>query len=162
MITEEKSSLFEGVTAGLGVVIVFISTLSAPRLSNNMTRVELARQSAREAKYLANLQTTLKATQEDNGTLRVQLAEAGSLLEKARLQMTTLIGERDTLEAKVAATTSQLQDMEGKYQALNEQMAQFNEVEVCKERDAAFDRAKKAEDRIRELTLQLNRAGIWP
>jgi hypothetical protein len=34
--------------------------------------------------------------------------------------------------------------------------------EAQKERDDAAERATKAEDRIRELTLELHRAGVWP
>ena len=166
MITEEKSSLFEGVTVGLGIVIVFISTLSAPRLTSNMTRRELARERVREARDLTRLQATLTATQEYNATLRARLTEADSLLERAHIEMSALIEERDTLTAEVAAATSQLQDMEGKYQALQEETTESRKVlsaqQIVQERDAAVDRAKQAEERIRQLTLELNRAGIWP
>jgi chromosome segregation ATPase len=166
VITEEKSSLIEGVTVGLGVVIVFISTLSGPRLSHSMTPVESARKEAREARYLTNLRKAVTATYQDNETLRTRLTEAGALLEKARLEMTTLTVERDALKADVAAATGQLQEMKDEYQALQAEMTQFrqglSDHVLAKERDEALERASKAEDRIRELTLQLNRAGIWP
>jgi chromosome segregation ATPase len=166
MVAEEKSSLFEGLTAGVGVVVVLISTLAGPRLNSNMSREELTRDRTRKAERIVALQTWLKTAQQGNDFLRTEVANAGSLLEKARLEIAALVEERDGLEEKVASTAGQLQDVQGKLEELKREVAQFKEFvslqELAKERDDAQEKAKKAEERIRELTLQLNRAGVWP
>ncbi|MBN1358940.1 MAG: hypothetical protein JW993_00025 [Sedimentisphaerales bacterium] len=166
MIWEEKSPVFEGVIAGIGVVILLLSTLSTPRLSSTMTREELTADRTRKAQRIETLQTWLTAAQQGNESLRTQLATTNSHLEKARAQIGALAEERDGLSAQVASTTRQLQEIDGQFQALKEEMAKFKEIvsvqQVAEERDDAVERAKKAEERVRELTLQLNRAGIWP
>lgn len=166
MTWEEKSSVFENVTAAVGLAIVFISTLCAPRLSANLSREELAKDGARKAQRIAALQTWLKAAQQGNDSLRAQLVSADARLDQGRAELNALTEERDGLKAQVASATSQLQELDTNFKALQQEMAKFREVvslqQVADERDKALERAKKAEERIRELTLQLNRAGIWP
>ncbi len=166
MVIEEKSSLIESVIGAVGLVIVLTSTLSAPRLKSNLSREELVHDGAQKVRRIEMLQTWLKTAHQGNDSLRAQLANSGSLLGKARSQMSALVEERDTLKAQAASTSRQLQDVDGQLQALKEEMAKFKEIvslqQVADERDDALERAKKAEERIRELTLQLNREGIWP
>jgi chromosome segregation ATPase len=163
---EEKSSLFEGAIGAVGAVIVFASTLSAPRLSVNMSREELARDGVQKTQRIEVLQTWLKTAQQGNDSLRAQLASTGSLLEEARAEIGSLTEERNGLKTQVASKTGQLKEVDGQLQELKQEMAKFKEFisfqQVAGERDEALDRAKKAEERIRELTLQLNRAGVWP
>ena len=166
MISEQKSSLFEGLTAGVGVVVVLLSTISAPRLNSNMTREELNQDRTRKAQRIAALQTWLKTAQQGNEYLRTQVVSADSQLDEAQAEVSALTEERDGLKEKVASTTGQLQDVQGKLEELKQEMTQFKEFvsmqKLAKERDEAEEKAKKAEERIRELTLQLNRAGVWP
>ncbi len=166
MIWEEKSSVFENVTAAVGVVIVLASTLSGPRLASNMSREELAKDGARKAQRLEMLQTWLNTAQQGNESLRAQLASANSRLEKAHAEINVLTEECSGLKTQLASATGQLQDVSGQLQELKQEMAKFQEIlsvqQVADERDDALERAKKAEERVRDLTLQLNRAGIWP
>jgi chromosome segregation ATPase len=166
MVIEEKSSLIEGVIGAVGVVIVILSTLSAPRLSSNASREELAKDGVRKTQRIKALQTWLTTAQQSNDSLRSQLVTAGSLLEKASAQINTLTAERDGLKMQVASATTQLKNVQGQFEELKEEMAKYKEIlsvqQAVDERDDALERAKKAEDRIRELTLELKRAGVWP
>jgi chromosome segregation ATPase len=166
MISEEKSSLFEGAVAAVGVVVLFASTLSLPRLTSTMSRTELTEDRARKAQRIAVLQQSLDTAHQEAEVVRAQLASADALLEQARDAMNALTVERDELQTRVTATTKQLREVDTQLEALKKDMAEYKELvsmqEVAEERDDARRRAEKAEERIRELTLQLNRAGVWP
>lgn len=166
MISEEKSALFEGVIVAVGMVILLAGTLSVPPLTSTMSRAELVEDRAEKTQRIVALQRSLETARQENESMQTQLTAAHSLLEEVRSEIDALTVERDLLETKVAATTSQLQDVNAQFQELKREMAQFKELvslqELAGQRDEALQRAKRAEERIRDLTLQLNRAGIWP
>ena len=166
MVIEEKSSLIEAAIGAVGVVVVILCTLSAPRLSSNLSREELAKDGTRKAQRIKALQTWLTTAQQSNDSLRSQLVTAGSLLEKARTQIDTLTAERDGLKTQVASSAAQLKEVQGQFGALKQEMAKYEEIlslrQAVEERDDALERAKKAEERYRELTLKLNREGVMP
>lgn len=173
MVIEEKSSLIENIAVGAALVVVFLGTLSIPRLSTTISRAELNQDGARKAQRITSLEASLATAENESENLRGQLAQAGSqleataaALETAHSEISGLKVERDELATRVTATTQQLRDVDSQLEDLKQKLAEFKEFvtaqQVANERDEAVERAKKAEERIRELTLQLNRAGIWP
>ncbi len=166
MITEENISVFEGWVIALSAVALLTATVAGPRLNRGFTRDELAVANVVKTKRISHLAAALTATQEDRASLQVKAAETSEQLEQMRCELATLTKERDTLMAQVAATNEKVAELSGKLETTGLEAAKLKEFlslqEVQKERDDAAERAQKAEDRIRQLTLELHRAGIWP
>ena len=163
---KESLSKFEVSVAVLSGVIVFVATLTGPRLSHGFSHDTLAVTNARQERQIADLEAALAAAREQGVTLQDQLADAGGQLETLRSELATLKQERETLATQLAAATKRVQQVEGKLRTTDEEAAKLKELlsvqEANKERDEAKARAEKAEERIRELTLELHRSGVWP
>ncbi len=166
MMTEENLSVLEGWVIALSVIVVFSATMAGPQLHHVMARDELAVANAGKTKLISELATTLESARQDNASLHAEAAETGRLLEQARCELAALKQERDTLIGQVAVANEKVRELDSRLQTTGLEAAKLKEFlslqDVQKERDDAAERAKKAEDRIRELTLQLHRAGVWP
>ncbi len=166
MITEQKLSLFEGWATASGVVVLLIATMVGPRLNPGMTRDELAVVNADKTRRISQLATTLTTVRQDHAALRTQAVETGQLLEQTRSELAALTQERDALLAQIADANARLRELDNRLLTTHMETAKLKEFlslqEIQKERDEAAEKATKAEDRIRELTLQLHRAGVWP
>lgn len=166
MMTEENLSVLEGWVIALSAIALFTATMAGPRLSRSITRDELAVANADKTRRISRLATALTTVQKNNVTLREEAAKTSQTLEQTRSELEALTKERDTLVAQVAAANAKVQELDSKLQTTGLEAAKLKEFlslqEVQKERDEAADRAQEAEDRIRELTLQLHRAGVWP
>ena len=174
---EETQSKFEVVVGVLGVVIALIGTVSSPGPDRPMSRNALAAANGRMTKHIVEMQTALRTIREYNNGLQTQLASAHQSLEdahaaarrsleKVESEMAKLMQERDTLDTQLSTSTEKIQELEIEYQAASTEADKLKQLlslhDATLERDAAKDRAKKAEERIRELTLELHRSGIWP
>ncbi len=166
MMTEENLSVLEGWVIALSVIVVFSATMAGPQLNHVMARDELAVANADKTKHISALVATLESARQENASLRAEAAETSQLLEQARCELAALKQERDTLIGQVAVANEKVRELDSRLQTTGLEAAKLKEFlslqETQKERDDAAERAKKAEDRIRELTLQLHRAGIWP
>lgn len=166
MMTEENLSVLEGWAIALSAIALFTATMAAPRLSRSVTRDELAVANVDKTRRISRLVTALTAAQKDSVALREQVEQTTQALEQMRVELETLTKERDTLVSQVAAANAKVQELDGKLQTTGLEAAKLKEFlslqDIQKERDEAAERAKEAEDRIRELTLELHRAGIWP
>jgi len=170
MVIEETQSKLEVVLGVLGVVIAFIGTVAAPGLDRPMSRNALATANGRMTRHIAEMQTALKTIREYNNGLQMQLAQARQSLEdahaEAQSKLAKLTQERDTLGTQVTTSAEKIQDLEIKFQTASVEAGKLKQLlslhDATLERDAAKARAKKAEERIRELTLELHRSGIWP
>lgn len=166
MMTEENLSVLEGWVIALSVIVVFSATIAGPQLSHAIARDELALANADKAKRISTLLTSLVSTRQDNVSLRAEVTETARFLEQVRCELATLKQERDTLIGQVAVANEKVRELDSRLQTTGLEAAKLKEFlslqETQKERDDAAERAKKAEDRIRELTLQLHRAGVWP
>jgi uncharacterized phage infection (PIP) family protein YhgE len=166
MMTEENLSVLEGWVIALSVIAVFIATMAGPQFSHVLARDELAVANADKTRRISRLLTALASTQQANASLHAEVAESGQLLEQARSELAALTQERAALVAQVAAANEKVRELDNKLQTTGLEAAKLKEFlslqEIQKERDDAAERAAKAEDRIRELTLALHRAGVWP
>jgi chromosome segregation ATPase len=166
MMTEENLSVLEGWAIALSAIALFVATMAAPRLSRSVTRDELAVANADKTRRISRLVTALTAVEKDATALREEVTQTNQSLEEMRSELETLTKERDTLVAQVAAANAKVQELDGKLQTTGMEAAKLKEFlslqEIQKERDEAAERAKEAEDRIRQLTLELHRAGVWP
>ena len=180
MVIEEKSSLFESAFAIGAILIAIIATFSSPILDTSLSREELVQQRDGKVQQIAELQADLVAAEKDYESLEDQLAQAGVNLQAAQAQtaereseIDALKVEREELTTRVTATTKQLRQADDEIEDLKNEMARFEDIlsiqQVAEKLDEAIARAEEAEERtkrreeqIRELTLQLNRAGIYP
>lgn len=102
-----------------------------------------------------------------NGSLEAELRKLATSLETTKSDFASFRQVHDTLIAQVAAATAKLQEFENKFQDTKTQAAKISEFaslqeQLKKERDEALAQAKDAAERVRELTLRLQRAGVYP
>jgi len=162
----EKLSKLEVSVAALCGVILFIATMTGPRLSQGVARDRLVAVNVRQSREIAALENALDAARDQGRVLQKQLAQAGHQLEEVRVNLSALQQERETLSTQLAAATRRVSELETKLQVTDQEMSKLKGLpsvqKANKERDEAVARAEKAEDRVRELTLRLHRSGIWP
>jgi len=165
MIAERLSKMEVSVAALCGVIL-FVATLTGPRSSHGVPRDRLVAVNARQSQEITALESALDAAQNQGCLLQEQLAQAGHQLEEVRVNLSALEQERETLSTRLAAAMHRIGELERKLQATDQEACKLKELlsvqEANKERDEAKARAEKAEERIRELTLELHRSGIWP
>jgi chromosome segregation ATPase len=166
MMMKERLSKIEISVAALSGVIVFIATLTGPRLSHGVPRDRLAAANMRQTQEIAVLGKALAAVQEKGRSLQGQLAETGLQLTGVRSELAVLTQDREALSTQLAASADQIRKLGEKLQAAEQEATELKELlsvqEATKQRDEAKIRADKAEERIRELTLELHRSGVWP
>lgn len=102
-----------------------------------------------------------------DGSLEKELKDLSKTIESTRADLASFRVVHDTLIAQVAASTAKVQEIESRIQETKTQAGKLNEYaalqeQLRKERDEALTQAKDATERIRELTLQLQRAGVYP
>ena len=169
----EGLSKLEVSVAALSGLIVFIATMTGPRLSHGVSRAGLAIVNDRQERQISELEGALATAQERGEALETQLAEVGLQVEQIRLELATVTGQRKALDVQLAASAEKVETLEDKLLTADEEALELKKLlslhELTQERDTAKvhaeeakDRAQKAEERIRELTLQLHRAGVWP
>ncbi len=115
------------------------------------------RQRAAELQELKNRDSTLEA----------EIKKLSKALESTKADLASFRQVHDTLIAQVAVTTSRMQEVAGQIEDTKDQTAKLTEYaalqeQLEKERDQAISQAKSAAERIRELTLRLQRAGAYP
>ena len=177
MTLEETQSKFELVVGVLGVVIAFVGTVASPGPDRPMSRNALAAANGRMTKHIREMQTALRTIREYNSGLQTQLAEARQsledahaearrALEEAESQLAKVKEDRATLGTQLSTSAEKIQELETMFQATSDEAGRLKKLlslhDARLERDAAEAKAKKAEERIRELTLQLHRSGVWP
>lgn len=162
----EKLSKCERPVTAACVVIALIATVAGPRLNLGMTRDRLAATDVHRTSQITALQTALQEARRHGRLLEAQVAGTELALQNAQAEVAALKAERDDLVAQVATATNRMSELEGRLAALGVEADNLKELrslhELTQQRDNAVARAERAEDRIRELTLQLHRSGIWP
>lgn len=115
------------------------------------------RQRAEELQELRNRDAGLEA----------EIKKLSKALESTKTDLASFRQVHDTLIAQVAVTTSQMQEVVGQIEESKGQAARLTEYaelqeKLQKERDQAVSQAKDATERVRELTLRLQKAGVYP
>jgi chromosome segregation ATPase len=108
----------------------------------------------------------LQAAQDCAKAQKAEMAGVNNSSAKLREQIGSLEKEREMLKGQIGQGAAKVKDLEGQLLAARAKLAKLDDKTttdaLLKQRDEAVARADKDEDRIRELTLQLHRAGIWP
>jgi chromosome segregation ATPase len=173
MLTDEKVESYEKTGMIVAAVVVLICTAGAPRSDTGPTREQLARAYVRGGHRIVQLQSSLRTAESQIKAQKVEMAGVSTSVAKLQEQMLSVQKERDEFKGRTTDATAKIKELENQLSAaraetanaraeitkLNDKMAKDD---TPKQRDEAIARANKAEDRIRELTLQLHNAGIWP
>lgn len=161
-----KLSKCEMPVAAMSILIVLVATLAGPRLNYGQAPDGTAAQHVRKTRQVAELQTALKTAWSVRKTLETELSGTKLALEKAQSQLSTLKADRDALATQVATAKEKARRLETELAAARQETGKPQQTpqldQLTKERDEAIARAKRAEERNRQLTLELHRAGIWP
>ena len=165
-IQEAQSNGRDNAEAILGIVVLVMlvtcGLASVPMPSRTMGEepsISLRRDKLRAAE-IQDLRT-------QDSSLEDELRKLSKALENTKADLTSFRQVHDTLIAQVATTTTKMQEIEGSIQDTKSQAGKLSEYAVLqerlqKERDEALGQAKDAAERVRELTLRLQRAGVYP
>ncbi|OHB66175.1 MAG: hypothetical protein A2Y77_04560 [Planctomycetes bacterium RBG_13_62_9] len=153
------------------VGIVAIGLLAAcvladlPRV-DSPTSAQRSRDYQQHGQSIAALEATIRTLQTKNEAADVQLAKIAQLLESTRADLINLIDGHSSLSTQVVAATTRLQELETTVQETNEHATKLSEFismhQLLEERDAAISESKRSGDQVRDLTLRLQRAGVYP
>jgi chromosome segregation ATPase len=163
---ERERTGYENAETILGIVILvvlvacgFANVPMPSRATSEASSISLRRDKLRAAE-IQELRTR-------DGSLEAELRRLSKAIETTKSDFVSFRQVHDTLIAQVATTTAKLQEFEGKFQDGKTQATKINEYaglqeQLKKERDEALTQAKDAAERVRELTLRLQRAGVYP
>jgi len=163
---EPRKNMLEVGTAVAGVIILAacaISNVPRPRLTAPVARTK---EPALSGPSTTELQTATQQLQTRNSALEAEVATMARLLQGFRAELAGLKEGHSTLEAQVTTTVTKLQKLETTVQESSERLANAVDPKVLhqttKERDEALAQSKQSDEQVRQLTLRLQRAGLYP
>jgi chromosome segregation ATPase len=164
MFTDKQIETIEQGCMGLVALIVLICSLANPQSCLSLTREQLTSVCVRDGRRVVQLQSSLQAAQDCAKAQKAEAATASDFAAKLQEQIRSIQKERDTFRDQMGQSAAKAKDLESQLQTARAEIAKLNDraTSLIKQRDEAIARADKDEDRIRQLTLQLHRAGIWP
>ncbi|MCU0917777.1 MAG: hypothetical protein MUC88_24925 [Planctomycetes bacterium] len=155
---EPRKEIFEIVVAAVTVAILVACALSDLSVLSQMTPGSATHAREQTRQSLAQVQTR-------NEALTAELTKVSQRLESTRSDLTKLTEAYNKLGTLATATTTRLNQLETMVQQANERMAKINESaavqQIAKQRDEAIVRSKQSDDQVRQLTLRLQKAGIY-
>ena len=157
---EFRKDVLEVVVAVAALVLLVVCAVAdAPRVYLTTPAARAARERELNRQTVAQLQA---ATHE----LQTDVAKATRLLETTQANLAALTEKHGALDTRVNAAATKLQQFEATVQQTNQRLTKFSESAVLeritKERDNALTQARRSDDQVRQLTLQLQKAGIYP
>lgn len=165
--SETRRDSLETVTAVAALVVLVTCVISsAPRLAQVTRGGQSAQERQQDKQSLADLQTTASQLQTQNEAMGAKLAQVTQLLESTRSNLARLTTEHNALGTQVTTTAAKLQQLETTVQQASAQMAKFDGAgmleKIAQQRDAALTQSKQSDEQVRQLTLRLQKAGIFP
>ena len=149
-----------------GMIILAACAISDVPRPSRTTPAGRGREQDRGGQSLAELQTATQQLQARNSAVESEMATLARLLQGVRAELAGLKEGHDSLAAQVTTTTATLQKLETTVQQTSERVANGVDPkvlqQVTKERDEALVQTKQSDDQVRQLTLKLQRAGLFP
>lgn len=161
---QPRKDLVEVVAAIAAMVVLVACTMSnGPRLNSTTVAAEAQE---RDQQAIAELQTMVHQLQLRNEASETQQVKTARLLQTTQSDVARLTQGHDTLSTQIAGTTAKMQQLETAVQQTTERMAKLGDSgvlqKISQERDDALARTKQKDDQVRQLTLKLQKAGIYP
>jgi predicted nucleic acid-binding Zn-ribbon protein len=115
---------------------------------------------------LAVLEAALRKLEARNNEVQKELAMIEPLLERTASDSIWLQQGYDALSTQVTTTTARLSDVDRILKQTEAQTAEVGEFlslhKIITQRDEAKEEAERNAEQIRDLTLKLHRAGVYP
>jgi predicted nucleic acid-binding Zn-ribbon protein len=166
MLTDELLETIEHVIAGIAAFVVFVCTVGGPHLNWGPTREQLTKACVSSSRQIVQLESTLQTAEHRAKAQKAELAAAANSVTALQARVSALQKERDTFTKQTSDEVTRVKELESQLQAAKTEIAKLKDAAAKEDLNGKLDtavvRANKAEDRIRELTLQLHNAGIWP
>jgi chromosome segregation ATPase len=165
--SEPRRDSLETAAAVAALVILMTCVISsAPRVAQMARGGQSTQERQQDKQALAELQTTANQLKARNETMGAELTRVTQLLESTRSNLARLTAEHTSLGTQVTTTAAKLQQLETTVQQAREQMAKFNGAgameKIVQQRDQALAQSKQSDEQIRQLTLKLQKAGVYP
>lgn len=166
---EEQESRRTMLEIGAAVAVVILAAacaISSVPQPDRATSAMQGKQQEHRTQQIAELQAALKQVQERNKAVETDLAASVRLLQDLRSELASLKNGHSLLATQLTTTVAKVQQLETAVQQTNERLA--NSVDpkvleqVTKERDEALAQTKQSDDQVRQLTLKLQKAGLFP
>lgn len=163
---ESRKIVLEVVVAVVGIIVAAACALSdAPRPSLAMPVLQVKEQK-RQGQLIAELQTALQQLQTRNTAVESETVALTRLLQGLRAELAGLKEGHTALQTQVTTTVAKLQQLETALEQTNERVANSVDpkalLQATKERDEALAQSKQSDDQVRQLTLKLQKAGLFP
>jgi septal ring factor EnvC (AmiA/AmiB activator) len=163
---ESRTSRLEIGAAVAGMIILAACAIAdVPRPSRTMPAGR-GKEQEHSRQSLAELQMTTQQLQARNNAVEAEMTTLTRLLQGVRAELAGLKEGHDSLEVQVTTTATKLQKLETTVQQTSERVANSVDpkvlLQVTKERDEALAQSKQSDDQVRQLTLRLQRAGLFP
>jgi chromosome segregation ATPase len=115
---------------------------------------------------IASLEAALRKLEARNDEVQRELALIEPMLERAASDTAWLQQGYDALSTQVTTTTARLSDVDRVISQTQAQTAEVGEFlslhKIITQRDEAKEEAERNAEQIRDLTLKLHRAGVYP
>lgn len=165
--SEPRRDSLETATAVAAIVILLTCVISsAPRVAQVTRGGQSVQERQQDQQALADLQLTANQLKTRNETLGAELAQVTRLLESTRSNLARLTEGHNSLGTQVTTTAAKLQQLETTVQQASEQMAKFDGAgtleKIVQQRDEALAQSKQSSEQVRQLTLQLQKTGVYP
>jgi chromosome segregation ATPase len=155
-----------GAAVAAAIILTICMVSSVPYVNETTRGARIAKEREQDRQAMAQLQVVTRQLQARNQAAETQLAHVARLLESTRSDVSTLTEGHGTLRTQVATTTAKVQQLDTVVQQTSEELAKISGTDIVrkitKERDDAILRSQNSDGRVRDLTLKLQRAGIYP
>jgi peptidoglycan hydrolase CwlO-like protein len=151
--SEPRKDTLEIAAAIAGAVILVTCAISNVPHRNQATRAGRA---------------AVEREQDKQSIAQLQMAtnQLNARLESTRSELAGLTEGHKSLGTQVTATANKVQQLEATIRQASERLAKFSESgalqKITKERDEALAQTKESDEQVRQLTLKLQKAGIYP
>jgi chromosome segregation ATPase len=163
---ESRKIVLEVVVAVVGVIIAAACALSEAPRPSLATPIIQGKELKHNRELIAGLQTALQQVQTRNTAVETETVAITRLLQGIRAELAGLKEGHHSLVTQVTTTVAKLQQIEAVVQQTSERLANSVDPEtllqVTKERDEALAQSKQSDDQVRQLTLKLQKAGLFP
>jgi len=163
---EPRRNALEIGAAVAGMIILAACAISDVPRPGLLTSAARTKEPGRSGPSTAALQTATQQLQMRDTAIEADVAALTRLLQGARAELASLKEQHSTLEAQVTTTVAKLQKLETAVQESSARLANAPDPKVLlqatKDRDEALAQSKQSDEQVRQLTLKLQRAGLYP
>ena len=161
-----RTNTLEIGAAVAGMIILAACAIADVPRPGRTTPVGRGKEPEHSRQSLAELQTATQQLQARNNAVEAEMATVTRLLQGVRSELAGLKEGHNSLETQVTTTATKLQKLETTVQQTSERVAKSVDpkalLQATKERDEVLAQTKQSDDQVRQLTLKLQRAGLFP